>query len=819
MALEQELQQDVIENETPNEQEIILEELKEDDNLDFYYLKAMNSLNKLDKMDFPAYYFNVVGAGDSKFYQKNITETKFFEEEWVKTLEGFFPSIDKIIKNPKLSIRYEEEVVAIEKAKKTNSLSVRHLASHTQLIKEIDKNGDVRPKKILNTFAEEEIATYENRFIMTLINRLFYFVRARHEIILNNVESFQKDHFCYESNFDIQDEQVEFKIDINVKRDLDNDKVNKRNHDLLARVERLATYVSGFKNSTFMRQMAKAKKVHPPIMKTNVILKNADFRNAYALWLYLDRYNALDYDVDVRERQVKLTAEFKKNLDRISALSYSALLKNKQKRQEDFRVIEQIEPVIKKSTRIVKTHPNDVLKRPDSIFVEDNFVNEYYLQQNKKIVNATMKEMMAERLSEEASAKKVIKEALGITNSLFDSVFEIEENIDYFEKYINEEDPTKKYDDAKFKVKIAKIIREAKDSDYTKSIKLEKSLYQTMLKATNAKLRAVNAQKKKEAYAKFEKQLEKDAKALQKEKARLKELIKKLDGKLIDKETGKQQIILEKEQFETKLKEEIRVYNEKEKALLKEELGKLKKAHQDDVTKQKTEMKKSLKDAEERKALREKKMKERHDILMAKEKEKALAVKEREINKKVEVYNAELEELKAKKLEVLEEIKKIDGKVVNPETGKDELTTEKEMFNEKIQRDKAVVKAAIEDETVIELEKIKAAHDERMVKLKAEYEQKIAAAKVRREERIVKWNEKYKTELQKEEDKGFEKKAKTLESAQEQALKEEKELKAKFEKELKELNKPLTATIEVEGANGETVQALVVEKVEGNENE
>ena len=75
--------------------------------------------------------------------------------------------------------------------------------------------------------------------------------------------------------------------------------------------------------------MGKAKKVHPPIMKTNVILKNPDFKNAYALWLYLDRYNALDFDVDVRERPVKLSAEFKKNLDRISALSYAALVKKR----------------------------------------------------------------------------------------------------------------------------------------------------------------------------------------------------------------------------------------------------------------------------------------------------------------------------------------------------------------------------------------------------------------------------------------------------------------------------------------------------------
>ena len=46
---------------------------------------------------------------------------------------------------------------------------------------------------------------------------------------------------------------------------------------------------------------------------------------------------------------------------------------------------------------------------------------------------------------------------------------------------------------------------------------------------------------------------------------------------------------------------------------------------------------------------------------------------------------------------------KIDGKVVNPETGKDDLTVEKEEFNEKVKRDKAVIKAAIEDETQLEL--------------------------------------------------------------------------------------------------------------------
>ena len=630
-----------------NKNEIIeYEEFPENDLLDFYFVKALNSLKKVDHLEFPKYYFDVTHAGENKFYQKNITETKKFDEVWIKTLEGFFPSIDKIIKNPKLTIRYEEEVVAIEKAKKITSSSVRHLASHTQLIKEIDERGNVRPKKILNTFAEEEIATYENRFIMTLINRLFTFVRARHEIIKENVESFQRDHLVYTSNFVIKDETVNFKIDVDIKRDLDNQAINKYNYELLARVERLSTYVSGFKNSSFMKAMSKAKRVNPPIMKTNVILKNADFRNAYALWLFLDRYNSLGYDIEVRERPVRLGSEFKSNLDRISAFSYAALINNKQKRQEDFRVIESIEPITKKSTKIVKTLIEDVVKRPDEIQVEDTLVNEYYLQLNKKVVNNTIKELIEQKVTKEQAAKKIVKESIQITNAMFDSVFNLEENIDYFEKYINEDDPFKDYDEAKFKLKIAKVIREAKEMDYKRSIKLEKSLYRIMKKATNAKLKKTNAQKRDEKYAKYLAQIEKEIKAYQKEKVRIKALIDKLDGKLVDVETGKELIVLEKEKFDNELKEEIKEIQNKSTAELNAEIAKLKKQHAEKMKKLNDELEESLAKAEARKKERLARLQAKYQEAVAKEKEKQRLLKEKEIARLKEQQRKELEKAK-----------------------------------------------------------------------------------------------------------------------------------------------------------------------------
>lgn len=730
-----------------------LEILPEDDLLDAYYKTALKGIRKTDSMDFANFYFDVCNSGENRFYQKNITETKFFDEVWVKTLESFFPSIDKIIKNPKLTIRYEEEVVAIEKAKKTNSASVRHLASHTQLIREVDKDGFVRPKSILTTFAEEEIATYENRFIMTLINRLFNFVRARYEIIKENVESYQNDHLYYISTFDIKDETVEFKLDINIKRDLDNPSINKQNYELLARVERLLTFVSGFKNSQFMVALKKAKKVNPPIMKTNVILKNPDFKNAYALWLFLDKYNSLGYDIDVRERPVRLSAEFKSNLDRISALSYAALVNNKKKRHEDFRVIEQIEPVIKKSTKVVKTLAADVIKRPDAIQIEDNLVNEYFLELNKKTLNSRVKELVEEKISKEQASKKIVRESLTITNAMFDSVFNLEENIDYFEKYVTEDDPNKAYKDAKFKSKIAKTIREAKEADLKKSIKLEKSLYKTMLKASNAKLRLTNLQKQDEAFAKFKKQLDAEAKKLQKEKRKLKELIESLDGKVIDIETNKQQIVLEKEQFDARLEEEITYLKEEFKKDLKADLDALKKAHREDVAKQKAQMKEDLKKAEERKKTRLEKMDQKKKDTIKKETDRQNLKKETEISKFKESILAELEDLKNQKEAINQKILELDGKVIDEKTGKLVCEVEKELFDEDLYIEKEIIKEIAKEELEAEINNIKAKYEEKINKIKLEYEAKIQAAEERKKERQAKLKEKKKAELEKEKNK------------------------------------------------------------------
>ena len=304
------------------------------DDLDKYFKFLRETLFNEGDQEFPIYFKNAYLAGTNTLYQKNISETKIFDDEWITTLESYFPSIDNITRNPRSFIKYYNEIVDIERAKKTNAESVRHLASHTQFVRDVDKDNNVTPSKILNVYSDTEYDVYENRFIATLINRMFLFVRNRLEVIRENVESFQKDHVAVSSKFNICEDDVDVKIDVTIKRDIDNKTINEKNYKLLDRVEKLSKLIDGLKGSQFMQMMKNTKVVRPPIMKTNVILKNPDFRNAYTLWLFLDRYTTLGYDVQHGEKDLELDRGYRKYIDELVMVNYATILANQMKREK-----------------------------------------------------------------------------------------------------------------------------------------------------------------------------------------------------------------------------------------------------------------------------------------------------------------------------------------------------------------------------------------------------------------------------------------------------------------------------------------------------
>ena len=59
----------------------------------------------------------------------------------------------------------------------------------------------------------------------------------------------------------------------------------------MQRVERLRRILYDFQSSPLIKSLAGTALIRPPIVKTNVILKNPNFKKAVELWQFIERYN------------------------------------------------------------------------------------------------------------------------------------------------------------------------------------------------------------------------------------------------------------------------------------------------------------------------------------------------------------------------------------------------------------------------------------------------------------------------------------------------------------------------------------------------
>ena len=550
---------------------------KINDDVTKYSQKLDYALFNLNNEDFYKYFENAFLNGDRTLYQKNISEAKTFDDTWIRTVESYFPSLDKITREPKSILRYDEDIVAVERAKKTSAKSVRHLASHTENIRDIDENNYVTPKKVLIEIPEQEFAIYENRFIKTLINRLYLFVKNRYEIIKNNVESFQKDRLSGTANFDFNDTKVELSVDLTITKDLDDKKINEHNYDLLARTEKLNYLITGLKNSQFMKLLKNAPAVHPPIMKTNIIMKNPEFRNAYNLWIFLDKYSILGYDVTIREKDLEFDDGFIDDINHMFATNYAIILGNQLNRLEKYNVPEGYQELVKKKTKIVSQNPKDFVPNPDLIEMEESHLNEFFLQKYKELLDSGInKETKNEFLDEpnDAIIKRNVRQTTDIVNALYDAKFEISEEADILHR-LEDTDLEKEYQRSLEQLRYAKIIREVKEVDYNNFFRTERRLLRALSKTNTEMIKKLIEERKYEEKERKIKEIEAKIDALKKENEERSKQIDALNDHQTLMKEEKQRLIDERNKTINKVDEEMKKYDQMMEAKYEEERQKV----------------------------------------------------------------------------------------------------------------------------------------------------------------------------------------------------------------------------------------------------
>ena len=140
---------------------------------------------------------------------------KAIDVSWVEAIENGITHVDNFLRSPRKTIEDVEEIVPIALSRKTTIESVKHLAQHTDLIQSVDKKtGKITPSKILNIHKEESLFTYENKFVNTLIDRLYIFINTRYE----KLAQVSKDEEVYTLGYDtVIDDGSGGKMKIDVK--------------------------------------------------------------------------------------------------------------------------------------------------------------------------------------------------------------------------------------------------------------------------------------------------------------------------------------------------------------------------------------------------------------------------------------------------------------------------------------------------------------------------------------------------------------------------------------------------------------------------
>lgn len=321
------------------------------------------------------YLFELAQASETTIDQQREELVKVVDEEWISVIEDSLDAINNVIEKPRRFITTEQEVVPVSLAKKISADSVRHLSQNTQFLAPSD-DGGVHPTKILNVNMAETYDLYENRFVYHLIQRLLTFVDRRTDVIFWSTGNEVRNRFTMHSKIGDAYEEIEYNVEMTVKDRQNFAENDADNMDTFMRIDRVRRLVMALRGSSFCQLMKGCSVVRSPIQRTNLIMKDPNYRKCFQLWQFMERYDKVGYSIQVKDSALAFDDEY-------LAQMYTNLINNyavfKSLVSDDRNLTElaseQREPVVPKFVKEIKEELVDSCDIPDvevrKVFVEE----------------------------------------------------------------------------------------------------------------------------------------------------------------------------------------------------------------------------------------------------------------------------------------------------------------------------------------------------------------------------------------------------------------------------------------------------------------
>lgn len=274
------------------------------------YSKYTNRVERtLENDRYFQYLYEMVQAGNNTLQQKNRILHKVVDERWLTVVEEGVQAIFNIVDKPRRFIATTEEVVPVALAKKITSESVRHLSQNTQFIN-MNPAGEIQPTHVLNVTTEESFDLYENRFVYHLIQRLFTFVDKRTDVIFWTTGDETCNTMSMESKVDDAYEEISYKVEMTIKNRQSYVENDTDNMDVFKRIDRVRRMSRTLRSSAFCDIMSGCARVHSPIQRTNLMMKDPDYRTCYKLWQFIENYDEVGYTIEAQDTALEFDEEY-----------------------------------------------------------------------------------------------------------------------------------------------------------------------------------------------------------------------------------------------------------------------------------------------------------------------------------------------------------------------------------------------------------------------------------------------------------------------------------------------------------------------------
>lgn len=304
---------------------------------------------------------NILRETEGTFHMNRRLMQKIIDSSWVEAIERGLLHLDNVLRNPRRTLEDVEEIVPIALSRKTTIESVKHLAQHTDLIQSVDKRtGKITPSKILNVHREETLMTYENKFINTLIDRLYSFITMRYEKLV----SVSKDGeiFTLGFNTEIDDRSGgKLKIEVHLENERSLETHDRSGYTVWQRVEKIKKAIEGYKGSELCQTLGNTF-IRPPVMRTNAIMKNVDLRACLALWQYIESYDKIGYEINIENSAIQPKDDFIKDFYELVGL-HMLLFRASVSPEQDLMEIRSGEVI---APKIIKKFDDEVGSRFDA---------------------------------------------------------------------------------------------------------------------------------------------------------------------------------------------------------------------------------------------------------------------------------------------------------------------------------------------------------------------------------------------------------------------------------------------------------------------